>query len=142
MSVKTGNYIYMQFCALPNLYTASVVMFSVNEMERVVLRLQSRSSSYQVLALTPFYLKSHKYNSLMQCYLKSMIADKWHLMSPNDRSRKSCFEMNGWIIDVNKVCIMLTYIFQLISDVAWTNCPEISIILKLLAGYIHIMWGC
>lgn len=24
---------------------------------------------------------------------------------------------------------------------AWPNCPDISIILKLLAGFIHLMWG-
>lgn len=68
---------------------------TVNEMKKVVLRLQSWSSSYKVLALTPFYLKSHKYVSLMQCYLKSIIADKSHLMSANDRSQNTCFKMNG-----------------------------------------------
>lgn len=115
---------------------------TVNEMKKVVLRLQSWSSSYKVLALTPFYLKSHKYVSLMQCYLKSIIADKSHLMSANDRSQNTCFKMNGWIIDAHKSYIVLPYIFQLNSTVAWPNCPDIAIILKMLAGCIHLMWGC
>ncbi len=90
MGVKSRNDIlHSVLCVAQFIY--SFGLFCHVCVERVVLRLQSWSSSYKVLDLTPFYLKSHRCMSLMQHYLKSIIADKSRLMSASDRSQNNKF---------------------------------------------------